>query len=316
MKNKHLVLLFFATLLVGLAIRQAPWTRNVWVKNHLLAMDTASVQQLQIWTPNQTVLTLTREENGWVAEQDDRSALVSAPNAQTMLAQLADLQSIRIMGPKGADTMGFDPQTAIQITIRGKEQSQTMVLGWEASEKEQVGTYVKMPIHGGIYLTNKQLRPFFLKKLADFRGQTIVQFQPREVQQIAWYRSPSDSLVLDLTSDFWQMRDSTRTYSLPQVSAWLEQMAQMPRMPFADFFDESLAKETQFAVLRLFFGPGKPDVWLHVYRLNAPHIPEVLPQNHTGLVPGISFVLHSSQNPLNYFSIQDTAWVSIIARPF
>jgi len=316
MKNKHLVLLFFATLLIGLAIRQAPWKRNVWVKTHLLSMDTASVQQVQIWSPNQTVLTLTREDQHWVAEQDDRSALVSAAISQQLLAQLADLQSVRIMGLEGADTLGFDPQTAIKISIRGAEQEQSMILGWETTENGQAATYVKMPIHGGIYLTNKQLRPYFLTKLSDFRDRKMVQFQPSEVQQITWFRSLSDSIVHDLAADHWQMRDSTQAFTLTQVAEWLDKIAHLPTLPFADFFDESLANETHFAALRLRREPPQETIFLQIHRLNAPHIPEILPRKHPGWVPGISFVLHSSQNPINYFSMQDTTWVSFICRPF
>jgi hypothetical protein len=195
MKNKHLVFLFLLTLLVGLAVRRAPWRTTTFFQTNLLRLDTAEVQQIQITLPGQSPLFLLRGDAGWSAEQESRSVNMPPELAKKMLLALADLRSIRIAKTTRPDTLGFTPGTAIHLNIiLANDQQESLTLGWETVEHSQPATYVQLPKHAGIYLVNNHLRNVFFKHLTDIRNRNLFQFSPSEVQGFSLVGKNLDSL--------------------------------------------------------------------------------------------------------------------------
>ncbi|MDO8368829.1 MAG: DUF4340 domain-containing protein [Saprospiraceae bacterium] len=319
MKNKHLVLLFIITLLIGLAVRRAPWRNDTFFQASLLRLDTAKVQQIQVTLPNQPVLFLLRGDTGWSAEQSDRSANVSADLTQKMLAALADMRSIRIVKTDRADTLGFTRANAIHITIvHGEAQKESLIIGWETVENKQAACYVQLPMHDGIYLVNNHLRNTFAKALSDFRNPTIAQFSPSDVRSFSLYRQNPDSIFFQKNDSTgrWESPAATQNYSSEQVNVWLSKIAGLHDLTFADLFDESHASESFYARINLIFESGVVPLTLSFYHFRPMNVPEEWPAKKPDPHQLAPFVLFSSQNPINYFAFSDTLLLRQIISPF
>ncbi|MFN0173092.1 MAG: DUF4340 domain-containing protein [Saprospiraceae bacterium] len=319
MKNKHLVFLFIVTLLVGLAIRRAPWQDSKYFQTNLLKLDTASVQQIQVALPGQDILYLLRNDAGWSAEQGDRSINLPQEAAQKMLSTLADLRSIRIAKTSMPDTLGFSPATAIQISIiDDKTQSESLTIGWETIENSQAASFVNLPKHGGIYLVNDHLRNVFSKTLTDFRNRTIVRFAPSSVQGFCIFGLNMDSLLFqknDITG-IWEGSEGSKDYPNDSIQIWFAKIAELHGLQFADLFDESRASDAFYAKITLLFETQLEPLTLTIFHWHQQIVPEVMDRQKLNRQKFANFVLHSSQNPANYFALNDTLLLQDICWPF
>jgi hypothetical protein len=318
MKNKHIVLIFLLTLLVGLAVRRAPWQSATFFQTSLLKLDTATLQQMQVTLPGKPTLFLQREDNQWTAEQEDRSVIVPSDIARKMLGVLTDMRSIRIAKTERPDTLGFSAASAIQLVMvySGKQQEK-MTIGWETIENEQAASYVQLPNHAGIYLVNSQLRGLFSKDLNDFRRQIIAQFEPQKVRRFSIIGQGPDSLVFqrDDSTGIWMNPMTKQSISRESVQNWLAQIKSLNGLLFADLYDESHANEVIYAMIQLNFEGLAEPLKLKIYKQRHLNIPEVLPVSKPDRRQLSLFVIQSSQNPNNYFSLADTLLLNQICHP-
>jgi hypothetical protein len=319
MKNKHLVLLFVLTLLVGLAVRKAPWRDSTFFQRNLLKIDTAEVQQIQIALPAQPTLYLLRGDAAWTAEQASRSVVVSPEMVRQILEVLAELRSVRIEKSKMPDTLGFVPGFAIQVTtIQSNKRQESFSIGQEILENAQAGTYVELPKHGGIYLVNKHLRKLFSLSLEHFRNTGIAQFSPEKVRAFTIFGHDADSLHghKQAGTRQWINSDSSQIYPDDRVQNWLIKLQQLKGLAFADLFDESQANETMNTEIQLFLEAETMPLTLKIYHVKHGHLPEELSEKRTARRNICPYVIQSSQNPLNYFEIPDTVLLQQICQPF
>lgn len=315
MKNKHLVLLFLATLLVGLAVRRAPWRDSTFFQTNLLKLNSAEIQQVQIILPEQPPLFLLRGDTGWSVEQAERSVAVPSVAILPMLDALADLRSIRIVKTRRPDTLGFTPGKAIQISITLADTRQEVLsLGWETLENAQPTTFVQLPKHEGIYLVNNHLRNIFTKKLSDFRNSMITRFSPKDVIRFELRGKALDTLAFQKidSSGVWESSKVSQTIPDESVQIWLTKIARINGLGFADLFDDSHTSETSHAQIILELNNQPEPLVLRIYYFQLPASRE----KQTRKPEAISFVIHSSQNPTNYFELADTSLLRQICQPF
>ncbi|MBC7777168.1 MAG: DUF4340 domain-containing protein [Phycisphaerae bacterium] len=319
MKNKHLVLLFLLTLLIGLAVRRAPWQNATFFQTNLLRVDTAEVERIEIALPGQHGLVLMRNDAGWIAEQQDRSAKVPPDVVQRMLETLANLRSIRIVKTDQPDTLGFARANAIDIGVfYAHSPSERLSIGWESIENSQPATFVRLPRHGGIYLVQNQLRAVFSKTLIDFRNAAVIQLNTADVREFSIFGQNLDSLAFqknDSTGN-WESTMLTRMVTNDSIQQWLAKIARLKKLPFADLFDESHTNKTFFAQIDLGFSKQAEPLTLKIYRLEATNLPEEMPDTPLDGSQFAPFVLYFSQYPTNYFALSDTALLRQICDPF
>lgn len=315
MKNKHLVLLFLATLLVGLAVRRAPWRDSTFFQTNLLKLNSAEIQQVQITLPEQQTLFLLRGDTSWSVEQAERSVAVPSAEVLPMLEALADMRSIRIVKTRRPDTLGFTPGKAIQVSITLSDARQEVLsLGWETLENAQPTTFVHLPQHEGIYLVNNHLRNLFTKKLSDFRNSTIARFSPNEVLRFEVSGKALDTLAFQKndSSGVWESERVSHIIPDESVQIWLTKIARIHGLRFADLFDDSHINETTHAQIRLQLKNQPEPLVLRIYYFQWPVTLEKQSRNPEAN----SFVIHSSQNPTNYFELTDTSLLRQICQPF
>jgi hypothetical protein len=317
MKNKHLVLLFLATLAVGLLARRFPWRNVLDFRAELVRLDTAEVIQLSLQIPGQLELLLERSDAGWVAAQADRSTPVPPTTTDSMLSALASVRSLRIVQSQHRDTLGLSPSQALRVAILCRDgRRETLHFGIERTENGQPATVVELLGHDGIYLAANHLRKVFEKKLNDFRATRVADFDPAAVRAFSILGEMRDSV-------FATKNDSTGQWSLlgqplemadDSVKIWLRSLSRLNGLPFADLFDESRAAETLMAHIALECAGQAEPLTFKIFHLAPPNIPEVLPTPMPDRQQFAPHVLHSSQNPNNYFALPDSSLAKRLAR--
>lgn len=314
MKNKHLVLLFILTVIIGLALRNAPWRDTDTFQKKLLRADSSDIVRLQF-----SGLTLMRTESGFVAEQNNRSARVPDSEMKPILAALNDLTSIRIVPTQQPDTCWLNnKQGIVVVIIYGSHKTEGIILGKEILEQGRPATYLSFPNNKGVYLVNNALRGVFSKTLDDFRKAAIVKYHTSDVYGFTIETVNADTLSVTYSkeSSHWQMDNSHKTISNDSVKVWLNKMEKLSQLPFADLFDETHEGKQLYARIRLDLNCQPDPLWVYIYRLNTLSLPEELPDlkpNDPRLAP---YALYFSPYPTNYYALSDTTFLRQICQPF
>ena len=311
MKNKHLLLLFLGTVAIGLLSRQVRWGKTD-ATTPLIRLDTAAVMQIDIALPGQSELLFERTDGGWAVEHEGRSYPVPSSAIAPMLAALGDLQSFHRLGhTERPDTLGLGEKSALAVTLReGEKHWVQLAFGQQIFEKKAPATYLRLGENGGIYLAKHHLRDVFAQKIDFFRKNQVADFDPAAVREVActW---PGDTTLLLQKNDSlhrWYTPDFHRSVSDDSLQTWLRHLAALHSLPFADDFDESRSHRTLRAQITLRSGNGSEPLRLSLHRLAPPELPEdiaSLPRPAARRLP-VAWVLHSSHNPLNYFSLTDS----------
>ena len=316
MKNKHLVLLFVATVAIGWLLRRAPWRAAQVFRTDLIQVDTARLSQLRIIVPGKPELLLERTETGWAALQEGRSAVVAAVDMAPLLRALVAIRSVRVVKSRQPDTLGLSATDGIQVSVFQEGQpTEDFWVGREVLENKVPATFIRMTGHDGHYLVDQHLRRIFSRNLEDFRSTDICQFSPADVRTLTveW---PARHWVLLLrrdSADRWRNMETDSLRSDSAVQAWLQPLARLRRCPYADYFDDSRARETLHARITLGFAGPTPPLTLRLFRIDPADLPENLAELYREKTWPAPFVLHSSQNPHNYFALADTVLAHQIA---
>lgn len=311
MKNKHLLALFMATIAVGLLGRRLHWVKSDSAMP-LIRLDTAAVTQFNILQPGQSPLLFERTDDGWAVEQEGRAYPVTHSDMAIMLAALGDLRSVRRVGQTDQpDTLGLGEKTALTVTLRSTEERIVQIaLGQQIFEKGEPATYLRLGENGDIYLAKRHLRDVFPQKIEFFRKNQVANFDPLAVMEVSCVWPDDTALLLQKKDSLrrWHTLDGSRSVSDDSLQIWLRNLAALQNLPFADDFDESQSRRTLRAEINLRNGAGGT---LQVFRLHClapPELPEEVGVfRRTARRVPVAWVLHSSQNPLNYFSTTDTA---------
>lgn len=298
MKNKHLLLLFLLTLIIGLGFRHFPWRLQGWFERPLIEISPESIESLSILLPERDTLLLVKGERNWQAFQHDRSAPVSAEKLQAILNALQSIRMVRVLESKNLDSLGFTPQQQIAIECTLSDAGKTRLFLGNSSQYDKA-TYTWLYLGKGdlAHLVRGDLRPLFSLSMRDFRNNRLFNSDDKSLQQV---HVPGDSL-----GPFARYRRD----SLHRVEALLKRLQYLP---FADYFDESRALKSRLFQVALWNDTLGSATVLTLYRQNPAETPESWPENAKSRSQPTSFVLHSSDNPYNYFALQDTA----LARTF
>jgi hypothetical protein len=314
MKNKHLVLLFLITVIVGLALRNAPWRETENFQRNLLKADSAQIVRMQF-----SGLTLMRTDKGWMAENHYRSANVPASEINPILSALSQLTSIRIVPTQKPDTCGLNPKDGIPVVVYyAGHKTEYLLLGKETQEQGRPATYLSISHNKGVYLVENALRGVFSKTLDDFRKASVVNFHTSDVQAFSIENRSADSLYFSYRQemDRWQSENNQLSISNDSVFAWLAKLEKLPHLPFADLFDETHEGKQLYSRIRLDYKCSPDPVWIYIYKLNTLSLPEELPDLKPNDPRLALYALYFSPYPTNYYALSDTLLLRKICRPF
>jgi hypothetical protein len=314
MKNKHLVLLFLITVIVGLALRNAPWRDKEYFQKNLLKADSTQIVRIEFAS-----ITVVRTDMGWVAEQNNRSATVPTTEMTPILAALSSLNAIRIIQTQKPDTCGLNNRDGIPVVVYyDGHRTEYLLIGKETQDQGRAATYLSIGNSKGVYLVENALRGTFSKTLDDFRKAAVVSFHTTDVHAFLIETRLADTLdaYYEKGADRWQLTQSSRSISNDSVLIWLSSMEKLPKLPFADLFDETHEGKQLYARIRLSLNCSPDPLWVNIYRLNTLSLPEELPDlkpNDPRLAP---YALYFSPFPTNYYALSDTSFLRQICQPF
>lgn len=310
MKNKYLVLFFFATLLVGLAIRQAPWKREISVQVQVIRLDTALITQINVLNTSGIEWSFLKSDQHWAIEQNGRSVSVPLAGMDTLLRALAPVRSLSI-APSGSNIDSVFKQNALKCRVwcggRVEEHFELALLNdnrafLRISGQQEV-----------VYVIAANLFRLLSKDLSSYRLVQAFSFPSDRVEGLRILQK--DTLLFE-----WTKRD-TAGFDAPQrlaaaalkdsITVWCDTLHQLSKGSFADFFDESILKKRLFMEIYLTIQQQSEPIHLRIIRFQSADMPEDLsalrrPEDLPVLV------LHSSQNPNNYFSIKDTVLINTL----
>jgi len=317
MKNKHLVLVFFSVLLLGLVLRRLPLRYRTLFESSLFRWEEKDVTRMKISALGRPDLLFERIDQGWGLEQEARTTVVPERVVSEMLDLLTEMQSFELIKTGRPDTLGLVPDKTLFVRLfQGKHTLETLEIGDEGKSPAGACTYIRLPEHGGVYRVPGHLRRYFARTLQDFRSKTIVSMQPDAVRRIELSWPGETPVVLERQDSLWSLvADMPARVSFDTMRAWLVLFDRLKNSPFADYFDESSEAETLFASIT--FEAEDTTETLRIFYLEPPEVPEepadLRRKDRTILS---AYVAHSSTNPHNYFALPDTSLARALGLRF
>ncbi len=306
MKNKHLVLLFLLVLLLGYVGRRLPWCCQSDLRSRLVPVPEA-VYRIQVSRKGQPDLFLERTAAGWVAEQEGRIVPVSNDTMKALLEILGQTTPFTPL-KENEGVAAFASASPIHLRFSLQDRSEvSLQLGLDGQDSSGPWTLVRFAQHEGVYRVRGALRGSFERTLDDFRSRELLPFSIEQVCRVAWHWPPDSSIFWEKTDTATQQKAlsaSPSTSALP-FQYWLNAVAQLQNLPFADFFDESREEEWLRLTATLMTCEGR-SLTLRFFVLEPPDIPEdIRPLHRQGIRSLPRYVAHSSANPRNYFVLTD-----------
>lgn len=306
MKNKHLVLLFLLVLLLGYVGRRLPWCCQSDLRSRLVPVPEA-VYRIQVSRKGQPDLFLECTAAGWVAEQEGRIVPVSNDTMKALLEILGQTTPFTPL-KENEGVAAFASASPIHLRFSLQDRSEvSLQLGLDGQDSSGPWTLVRFAQHEGVYRVRGALRGSFERTLDDFRSRELLPFSIEQVCRVAWHWPPDSSIFWEKTDTATQQKAlsaSPSTSALP-FQYWLNAVAQLQNLPFADFFDESREEEWLRLTATLMTCKGQ-SLTLRFFVLEPPDIPEdIRPLRRQGIRSLPRYVAHSSANPRNYFVLTD-----------
>ncbi len=266
MKNKHLLLLFLITLLIGVAAKYSPWFKTDFFQTRLVDIDPTKLQKISLLVPGKSELLLERSDEGWVASQDEYALRCADSSIAPVLAALCDIRSLRIVHSNRPDTLLLSIPQSIKLEAFLQDgRKERLVIGRERLENGKPVTYIAVGEHAGVYLTNKHLRRLFSKTIDDFRNKSLLVLGRELPVGIRIFRQNIDTLYLQKsdTAAFWQSSlTPAAVYDQLAVTQWMKMLLQVNGQPFATRFDETDDAQTIAATVELDMPGLAEPIWL------------------------------------------------------
>ncbi len=307
MKNKHLVLLFMLVLLSGLVLRRVPWFCRAPLQAPLLRVSAEAVYRLRVLWPGRSEWSLERTAMGWMVEQDGRTVPISSDAARgfvLLFTQGIRLESVPVKVFE--DAVAEAPLVQVLVEAHGTTPL-ALDIGPEIPGPTGAQTLIRFRSHAGHYRAYTALRSPLNRTLDSFRSRQLLAFVPDEVWQITFVWPPDSTTIFERRDSVVWQTPSEHGAELPfhPVQYWLNAVAQLKDLPFADFFDESREEEWLQLTATLTAKSGQAVV-LRFFAWHPPELPEdVGPLLKQGLRTPPRYVVHSSANPRHYFALPD-----------
>ncbi len=312
-KNKHLIFLFLATLVVGLLLRAVPWQFRATEDVPVIELDTAEVTQIIVKSPRpQYSLVYDRTEAGWTVTNDHRTIIAQSLLVSKLLQGLQKVYPQRAVAAKNTDEHQFSPAQAIEVQVFNHHKILTHFWIGQDADAGRTSAWVKLERYDEAFVIplQKWLWEATLNG-PELRSSAIVQmfFEPQKIRSFALLLPGRDSFYFR-KNDTLGLWDSPDQYMLSDelTQAWFWTMHSELKGGFADNFDETAARKSLFAEIVFNAPTSNPPVQtFQIFSVPNPNVPEdpvVLKDGY--LSPFSPFVIHASSNPQNYFGIDST----------
>lgn len=312
MKNKHIVLLFLITLVLGLIARMAPWNRRETLQADLMHVAAGDINYIVVHQPGLAELTLEPGDEGWLTSAGDLTVRTPDSVMNPILAVLAQMRPVRIVHSDRPEFLWLHPLQAVHVEVHLKNKRvEQFDIGSEIMENGQAATYIRLESHEGIYLAAGNLRQCFTISAEAFRDRNILAVKPSALTMIRVCRFGCDTLVYE-RQDTAVWRDGVaggQQVAEQQVSTWLGWLNALNGLPFAAGVSLAHVDERPGLQVELQRLEEEP-IFLEFYGITC--IKSADGSISLQGFPGCA--VHSSQNQYNYFELADATLLTRIAN--
>ena len=281
--NQRLLgLLLFLMLLYG----ATSWLQNrsgssKVLSTSLVHVDTSRISRIEI-SKNEEELILLKNENGWHILRDDQKEIAAVDERiHNMLGSLMYLLPSRIAAnapERWKDYQVDEAGTRIRL-MEGANPRADLVIGRGGMEGQtSFYTYVRPYDQDNVYVIENFSGSSVTTEAHRFRDQNILSIIPDSIHQLTFDYPDEAGFTLFRSDSIWSI-DGEQADSAA-VADYLKDLRRIRGSSFVDDRQPS-SGEAPVASLQI---RGEEEVWLRLY----------------GMAP--DQVLHSSQNPKNYFS--------------
>ena len=304
MKNKHLVLLFVLTLVIGLFSRFSPWFKSKIFQVALIQIDSARINQVSITIPGTTDLLLEKSDAGWIAMQDEFAVKTADSLIAPILRILQQIESIRIIETQFPDSLNLGSNEDIHLTVflqNGKQES--FRIGKEVMENNEPATYIELDKQAGIYLVKGHLRQVFNRKRNDFRSRGVFNIDLKDLNSVQLTIPELDTVLYQrIDSLFYPNGDVSET-GLTQAAfqQWLINFTELNKLDFADRYAGSDLPDNLAGSISFETDEDINPATIDFYRSMDSNDKMMLNRVETPV-----YLIQSSQNVFNFFKLTDT----------
>lgn len=312
MKNKHIVLVFCLTLLIGVALRYAPWLNRETLQSGLACVPVTDIGHILLQRPGQPETVLAPADQGWLASTDELTLPVPDSIMTPLLAALSEQRTLRIVHSRQLDSLGLLPGQAIHVELLLRNgRRERFDIGRELPENGQPATCLRLESHNGIYLTSGYLRHLFMITPEAFRNKNLLSLDEAGLSAIRLYRIGCDTLAYEkLDSVNWKSSAMPpKMIGQAEVLRWLGRVKRLNGLPFASSGEQSSIAERPDLCIE-FQSPANEPALLEFFGISCTRLTDGTPR----VSPLADCVVHSSQNPYNYFEVRDTAALQVILQ--
>lgn len=248
----------------------------------LIYLDTTVINRIEIEKSGQTLF-LFRNGKDWMIRTDDEKE-VPAVNERinSMMASLMHLQPIRIAAndpAKWRDYQVDSSGTRIRL-LEGSVEKADLVIGRGGMEGQMAFyTYVRPYDQNNVYVVENFSGSSVSVDPARYRDRNILSLTPDSVHQLTFDYRDTEGFTLFRSDSVWNI-DGEEADSAA-VADYLKELRRITGSEFVDA-DHPSSGTPPDASLQI---KGSDEIWIRLYGTGSE-----------------TYLLHSSQNPVNYFS--------------
>ncbi|RMG81226.1 MAG: DUF4340 domain-containing protein [Bacteroidetes bacterium] len=296
MKDKKLLILFVALLVIYALTKVLDVKKDRSFDTDLVKIDTASVTRIVVYpkADDFAEVTLTRENNGWIVTKGGVSTKAMPDRIQSVLGQLALIKTKRIVAKKPEKHAEYEVEqgkgTRIQVWAGDKLLRDFIIGRFNFNQQtRQATSFVRLTDQDEIFAVDGFLSMSLGQGFDSYRNKKLARLTPADVTGFD-VQLRDVSFQIGKTPEGWKMNESTPVDST-EVQAWLSTLAGLNGSAFADDFDPARADDLRTDV-----------VTVHANNQSEPLRLECFTDS-TRTPP---FIIHSNLNPDNWFESDST----------
>jgi len=257
----------------------------------LFQIDTTELTSLS-WQNTKGEFILVREENKWLITHGTRTVEALPKTVSKLLQPLQKVQTYDMVAQQSSAWKNFGMDEAQATRVQLYQKGEMLEDFWLSpltvkDSLHQLLTYVRLAGEDEVFEVSGELSRAFQLPFHRFRDPTVLRLDSLiEITALEYFLSPDSSLYF-AKADHWQHENYAPLLDSTIVKTFLKNLETVESTAFADNFDDTRTTEFFHRAIALQLAHLPKSIRLECYRDSTWQQP---------------FVIHSSQNPGNYFA--------------
>lgn len=268
----------------------------------IITLDTSAVSIIEITNPAQQgkLIRLQREQNGWIVSNGRIHVKAQSKPVEDVLHSLYKVTTddLAAKRPEEWDQYGLSDEQAIRIRIYiGDDLLEDFLIGSRNNDTHT--SWLRLAGEPEVYAVSNTDFSVLRRSFQAYRCRTILSLADDAQIEAFQYLLSDTTLRYRRYGTGWQLNDSLLLDPAP-VNRYLQGLRKVGGEHFADDFDDNAGAEKRLRSL-----------WLQVVGRQQPLVVNIYVDSSRQQ----PYILHSSQNPSNWFAVDSTLVFARLFRP-